>query len=133
MSHARRNVEFEDLRLGEWDPASSEHKALIACKISLHRGECVQNLASHWVDLKRRETIAGLRYGIEGMRVGGIRRVNVPPHLAYGGTGVPAAGIPPNALLICDVELLELQSTHPIPPKLKLARERKHPEPPPQA
>ncbi|MBX3359578.1 MAG: FKBP-type peptidyl-prolyl cis-trans isomerase [Phycisphaeraceae bacterium] len=82
-------------------------------------------MASDWIDLKRRGTIAGLRYGIEGMRVGGARRVTIPPHLGYGKTGAPAAGIPPGALLICDVELLELQWARPIPPKLKIARERR--------
>lgn len=125
MSHARGKVEFEDVQLGEGELATREHMAHIACRISLHRGQCVQDLAKLWIDLKRRETIAGLRYGVEGMRVGGMRRVTVPPHLGYGEAGVPVSGIPPNALLICDVELLELQLTHPIPPKLKLARERK--------
>ncbi len=76
-------------------------------------------------DLKRREAIAGLRYGIEGMRIGGVRRIIVPPHLGYGKDGAPAAGIPANAILICEVELRELRPAHPIPPKLKLARERK--------
>lgn len=60
------------------------------------------------IDLGRREVIAGLRYGIEGMRVGGKRTLVISPHLAYGPKGVPER-VPPNATLKCDVELLEVR------------------------
>lgn len=48
---------------------------------------------------------AGLFYGVEGMKVGGRRRLRVAPHLAYREGGVPSV-IPPNALLTVDVEAL---------------------------
>ncbi|PYR10045.1 MAG: hypothetical protein DMF99_13055 [Acidobacteria bacterium] len=41
-----------------------------------------------------RVAIAGLEYGVEGMRVGGRRRIRVPPHLAYREEGV-AGKVPP--------------------------------------
>jgi FKBP-type peptidyl-prolyl cis-trans isomerase len=41
------------------------------------------------IDLGRRESIAGLRYGIPGMRVGGTREIVISPHLAYGEVGIP--------------------------------------------
>lgn len=41
------------------------------------------------------------------MREGGRRKVCVSPHLGYGEEGVPGI-IPPNAVLIFDVELLEV-------------------------
>jgi FKBP-type peptidyl-prolyl cis-trans isomerase len=48
---------------------------------------------------------AGLFYGVEGMRVGGRRRLRVAPHLAYREAGVPGV-IPPNALLTVEIEVV---------------------------
>jgi FKBP-type peptidyl-prolyl cis-trans isomerase len=52
--------------------------------------------------------IAGWRQGVPGMRVGGTRRLIVPPELAYGSAG-SAPRIPPNATLIFDIGLLGVQ------------------------
>lgn len=59
------------------------------------------------IDLGKRETIAGVRYGIEGMRAGGNRTFTVSPHLAYGEEGL-GEWIPPKAVVRCEVELLEV-------------------------
>jgi FKBP-type peptidyl-prolyl cis-trans isomerase len=50
--------------------------------------------------------IPGWVQGLPGMRVGGVRRLIVPPSLAYGSTGQSA--IPPNAWLVFDVQLLSI-------------------------
>jgi hypothetical protein len=47
----------------------------------------------------------GLFYGVEGMRVGGKRRLRVAPHLAYREVGVPGV-IPPNALVSVEIEVV---------------------------
>ena len=51
--------------------------------------------------------IPGWDQGVKGMRVGGIRRLVVPPELGYGIRGVGGV-IPPNATLIFEIELLEI-------------------------
>ena len=58
--------------------------------------------------IDREYMFAGLFYGVDGMRVGGTRKLRIAPHLAYREKGVPDV-IPPNALLIVEVQVLSLR------------------------
>jgi FK506-binding nuclear protein len=55
--------------------------------------------------LGRGEVIKGWDMGVEGMQVGGVRKLTIPPELAYGKKGA-APDIPKNATLTFEVKLL---------------------------
>jgi len=52
--------------------------------------------------------IAGWDQGVAGMKVGGKRRLVIPPEMGYAARGVPGV-IPPNATLLFEVELVEIR------------------------
>lgn len=54
------------------------------------------------------DVIKGWEIGLQGMRVGGERRITCPPSKAYGSKALP--GIPANSTLIFDVKLLSVKS-----------------------
>ena len=57
--------------------------------------------------LGARHVIAGWDEGVQGMKVGGTRKLTIPPQLGYGARGAGGV-IPPNATLVFEVELLDI-------------------------
>ncbi|MFA6312995.1 MAG: FKBP-type peptidyl-prolyl cis-trans isomerase [Sterolibacterium sp.] len=56
-------------------------------------------------DLGGRSVIGGWDEGVQGMKVGGRRKLTIPPQLGYGARGAGGV-IPPNATLVFEIDLL---------------------------
>jgi uncharacterized protein len=111
---------------GRGDPVRRQHHYRIRLRMWLRRGEPIRWRTAVTVPgsatiedegrtlvtdirIDRTSLIAGLFYGVDGMRVGGLRRLEIAPHLAYGDHGVPDV-IPPGALLLAEISILEPRS-----------------------
>jgi len=69
---------------------------------SVDRGEPFQFL------LGSGQVIKGWDQGVSGMKIGGVRRLSIPPNLGYGSK--QAGQIPPGSTLLFEIELLEVQN-----------------------
>lgn len=105
-------VKVKEITLGTGTRAERGTVVTIHYRGFLHRGDQFRSSYDEGrplrVHLGKREVIAGLERGILGMRVGGRRRLVISPHLAYRRAGVPGV-VPPNAVVIFEVELLAVE------------------------
>jgi FKBP-type peptidyl-prolyl cis-trans isomerase FkpA len=72
------------------------------------KGTQFDSLPSYAFTLGVGQVIKGWDQGVVGMRVGGQRRLVIPPDLAYGSAGSSGV-IPPNATLVFDIALISVQ------------------------
>jgi FKBP-type peptidyl-prolyl cis-trans isomerase FkpA len=99
-------LRVEDVIVGSGPTAERGSKVSIRWRGTLNRGD---EFGAGEVSFRvgERRVVAGLEKGVVGMRVGGIRRQRVSPHLGYRDRAVP--GVPANAVLNFVVELVAVR------------------------
>jgi FKBP-type peptidyl-prolyl cis-trans isomerase len=101
-------LKVENLHIGDGVTAERGSRVNVRYSGYLNHGDAFQTDVVASFVVGERNIIAGLSWGVAGMRVGGRRRLHVGPHLAYREQGVPGI-VPPNAKLIFEVELLAIE------------------------
>ena len=102
-------LQIEDIRVGDGAEAVSGQSVSVHYVGTLIDGKKFDSsrdrAAPFNFPLGAGKVIKGWDQGVAGMRVGGIRKLTIPPSLGYGARGAGGV-IPPNATLVFEVELL---------------------------
>lgn len=104
---------FADIVVGSGAEVTNGQKVAVYYKGWLTNGELFDqsradgdgNPQTFTFEIGKHEVIAGWEQDIVGMKVGGIRRMIIPPAVGYGATG-QGETIPPNSVLVFDVQLI---------------------------
>ncbi|MBI2011935.1 FKBP-type peptidyl-prolyl cis-trans isomerase [Candidatus Daviesbacteria bacterium] len=107
---AESKFRTEDTKIGEGNEVQSGDYIVIHYNGTLENGTKFDSSYDRDTPLRVRigvgEVIAGWDMGVIGMKVGGKRKLTIPPQLGYGANAIGL--IPPNSTLIFEVELLEI-------------------------
>ena len=104
-------LQIEDLQVGTGAEAKSGQSVSVHYTGTLTNGKKFDSSrdrnATFDFQLGAGMVIKGWDQGVAGMKVGGRRKLTIPPELGYGAGGYPPV-IPPNSTLIFDIELVEV-------------------------
>ena len=105
-------LKYEDLVEGEGAVAENGQKVTVHYTGWLEDGtkfdSSVDRNSPFSFMLGKGRVIRGWDMGVEKMRVGGKRKLTIPPQLGYGASGAGNV-IPPNAVLVFEVEVLDVE------------------------
>ncbi|MEX2160109.1 MAG: FKBP-type peptidyl-prolyl cis-trans isomerase [Dehalococcoidia bacterium] len=104
------DVDITDVVVGDGAEATAGSTVTVHYTLFLEDGTKVQSSKDSGQPFTSplSELIPGWQEGIPGMKVGGTRRLVIPPELAYGAAGSPP-DIPGNATLTFEIELLGVE------------------------
>lgn len=113
IAYGRGEIQIQEQKLGKGKTAVQGKQVAIRVTGRLQEGgkvffEQADPKSPYRFRIGANQVVRGLEAGVEGMRVGGQRRLVVPSVMGYGERGAGQA-VPPNATLLYDVELLDVQ------------------------
>lgn len=104
-------VQIEEMKAGTGAEATSKKKVTVHYTGWLTNGTKFDSSKDRGdpftFTLGAGQVIQGWDKGVAGMKVGGERKLTIPPELGYGARGAGGV-IPPNATLVFEVELLKV-------------------------
>ena len=105
-------LKYEDVKVGDGDVATAGKTVSVHYTGWLTNGTKFDSSKDRGqpfeFPLGGGRVIKGWDEGVQGMKVGGVRKLTIPPSLGYGARGAGGV-IPPNATLMFDVELLAVK------------------------
>jgi FKBP-type peptidyl-prolyl cis-trans isomerase FkpA len=105
MTRTSSGLYYQDIETGEGEPATSGDAVEVAYTGWLSDGTQFDS-GSLTFTLGAGRVVAGFDEGVQGMRVGGVRRIVIPPALGYGSQARGA--IPPDSILVFRIEVLSI-------------------------
>jgi FKBP-type peptidyl-prolyl cis-trans isomerase len=112
MTRTPTGLRYQDLTVGQGKEAAAGKLVSVHYTGWLPNGEKFDSSRDRnepfGFTLGAGQVIAGWDEGVAGMKVGGRRKLVIPPDLGYGTAGAPP-DIPPGATLVFDVELLDVR------------------------
>ena len=113
MQKLENGLLIEDIVVGDGNEAKDHNKVVVNYTGTLENGSIFDSSLKPGRDpftftLGVGSVIKGWDQGVKGMRVGGKRKLVIPPELGYGDKGACNV-IPPNTTLYFEVELLEVE------------------------
>lgn len=104
-------LQIEDLKVGDGREAKAGDQVVVHYVGTLTDGKKFDSSRDRGqgfgFQLGAGRVIKGWDQGVAGMKIGGLRKLTIPPDLAYGAGGFPPV-IPPNSTLVFEVELLKV-------------------------
>ena len=102
-------LQVEEIKVGDGAEAVSGKKVTVHYVGTLTDGKKFDSSRDRGkgfsFELGRGQVIKGWDKGVAGMKIGGVRKLTIPPDMAYGDRGFPPV-IPPGSTLVFEVELL---------------------------
>ena len=113
MQKLENGLLIEDIVVGDGNEAKDHNKVVVNYTGTLENGSIFDSSLKPGRDpftftLGVGSVIKGWDQGVKGMKVGGKRKLVIPPELGYGDKGAGNV-IPPNTTLYFEVELLEVE------------------------